>query len=198
MYRSRIMIIAASALLAVAAGCDKSDEEEPAARSGVGEAQLAEPGAPQAPATGAGAAAPDRAAEPGAPGAAPVPGTEPAPGAAPAAPGTAGPPPGAHGGAGDMAGTPPTGEVTGAELDKFVEAVPKVQAVQEKYAPRINSATSQEEAQRTQRQALGEIEEALDAAGLTTVEYAMLAERIDGDPALQQRVQTRLAQQGQN
>jgi hypothetical protein len=203
MYRIRMILFVAIPLLVggLVAGCDRSDD---GAQSGVGEPELADPVPPAAPADHA---APSTAPEGTAP-----PATDPQqPGSAQPAPSAAqgGHPPGAaqggqaagaqgHGQAPGTPAAPPAGKVTDAELDKFVAAVPKVQAVQEEYAPKINSAQSQEEAQLVQREALGEIERQLQTAGLTTAEYGMLAERIDGDPALQRRVRDRLGGEGTN
>lgn len=191
MYRSKMTLLAVIPLLVAGlVGCDKSDDP---ARSGVGEPELADPVPPAAPAQNTEPQA-TGAAQPGAE--QPMPGAaQNQPGAQPGAQGQPGP----HGQApGTTAVAPATGEVTDAEIDKFVAAVPKVQAVQQEYAPKINSAQSQQEAQQVQREALGEIERQLQTAGLTTAEYGMLAERIDRDPALQERVRDRLGEEGTN
>jgi len=76
-----------------------------------------------------------------------------------------------------------------AKLDAFVDAFIVVAGVVDRWQPRIEAAASEAQAQDLERQARGEMIDAIEAVdGITAAEYSAIAEAMDGDPTLSKRL----------
>lgn len=82
------------------------------------------------------------------------------------------------------------------QLDDFADAFIQTQELGERVEAQMRQAQTQEEAQQIQQQALVELEQEVEATGMDFEEFLMIAERIERDPALQQRLETRLQERG--
>lgn len=83
-------------------------------------------------------------------------------------------------------------EVTSEQLDEFAEAFKEVQAIQGEVQERLQAVQSQEEAQQVQQEIVAQIQERVESTGMEFQDYMMLAQRLEQDPALQQRLESRL------
>lgn len=79
-------------------------------------------------------------------------------------------------------------EVTDQKLEQFVEAIGEVQEVQTSYSERLQSAEDQDEAESLREEARDEMIGAVKDTGLTVDEYNLIAQRLQTDPALAERV----------
>lgn len=84
------------------------------------------------------------------------------------------------------------GEVTSEQLDEFAEAFKEVQEIQGEVQERLQAVTSPEEAQQVQQEVVAQIQERVESTGMAFQDYMMLAQRLEQDPALQQRLESRL------
>ncbi len=129
--------------------------------------------------------APGQAEAPGQPGQAEAP-ERPAPGEAPGAPGEAQQPPQMAQPGGQME------EVDDSTLDEFAEAFTEVQKVQSELQAELQAVESPEEAQAVQQEVVAKIQEKVESTGMEFQEYMMLAQRLERDPELQQRLEQRM------
>ncbi len=94
-----------------------------------------------------------------------------------------------------MQGQDQGGEVSDEQLDNFGEAIEAVQELEEEGddpEARMQEADSQEEMQQIQQELIGEIQGAVEDAGMEFGEFMMLSQRIQQDPELQQRLSERV------
>ncbi len=96
------------------------------------------------------------------------------------------PAPQGHPGMGEAQAAEP---VSDEEIEEFAAAYLQVEDVQEELEAELRAAESQEEAQAIQQRAMGEMQEAVNETGMDFETYAMLAQRLQGDPELIQRVE---------
>ena len=112
--------------------------------------------------------------------------TDPAGGAPPA--GEA-PPMGGEGQPG-MAGEVPQGEpVSDEDLEAFAAAYLEVEDVQQELEAELHAAESNEQAQEIQQRAINEIRDAVEETGMDFESYGMIAQRLQQDPELIERVE---------
>lgn len=78
--------------------------------------------------------------------------------------------------------------VSDQELKQFVVAVSNVQAVQQQYAQELQNAEDQSKAQALRQEAQQSMVEAVQETGMTVPEYNQLAQRVQNDPSLIQRL----------
>ena len=123
-------------------------------------------------------------AEPGA--------ADPAGGAAPPPQGA--PPETAQGGQPPMGGAPEGEAVSDEELEAFAEAYLEVEDVQQELEAELHAAQSNEEAQEIQQRAIAEIRDAVEETGMDFETYGLIAQRLQQDPALIQRVESTIEQ----
>ena len=167
-----VITLAATFGFAGLAACDAPEEgEQPAA-----EAQEEAPEAPDQPA--AEGEAPDLQEPPAAEG--PIDG-----------PPEGQQPPGAMGAEHDE-------EVTDEELDEFGEAIEAIQELEEdgSLQERMGEAEDPQEAQQVQQEIAQELEETVEESGMEFTEFMMLAQRMEHDPELQQRLSDRVDIEG--
>ena len=79
-------------------------------------------------------------------------------------------------------------EVSDEQLRQFVEAASEVQSVQEEYAAEIQSTQEAEEAQSLRQEAQEKMVQAVEDSGLTVSEYNLIAQRLQQDPSLANRL----------
>jgi hypothetical protein len=90
--------------------------------------------------------------------------------------------------------TPPPQDEAGAaevsedQLVQFVEAASEVQTVQQEYAAEIQSTQQADEAQALRQEAQEKMVAAVEGAGLSVSEYNLIAQRLQQDPALANRL----------
>lgn len=89
--------------------------------------------------------------------------------------------------------TQPSASVTidDATLDTFARASIKIDALSQKWQPQIASAETPAEQQNLRRQAIGEMERAVQAEGMTVAAYNEIVEAARSDEALAQRIEQR-------
>lgn len=83
----------------------------------------------------------------------------------------------------------PLGHVSDTDLEKFINANVEVSKVREEYAVKFNHAKDQEKAQELQQEAQDEMLSAVEESGLDASSYNMLAEQIQSNTELQERIQ---------
>jgi hypothetical protein len=79
-------------------------------------------------------------------------------------------------------------QVSDQQLQQFVTAVTGVQSVQESYAQEIEAADDPADAQDLQRAAHSDMVQAVEESGLSISEYNLIAQRLQTDPTLAQRL----------
>lgn len=79
-----------------------------------------------------------------------------------------------------------------AEVETFAAAFLEVMAVQQSFQERAATAQSPEEAQSLQTEFEAEVEQAVESEGMTMDRFQDMAEALQSDPALQQRVEAEL------
>jgi hypothetical protein len=79
-------------------------------------------------------------------------------------------------------------EVSDEQLRQFVDAATEVQSVQEEYAAEIQSTQEADEAQSLRQEAQEKMVEAVEGAGLSVSEYNLIAQRLQEDPSLANRL----------
>lgn len=86
------------------------------------------------------------------------------------------------------------GEVTDEQLDRFAEAVEATNTLQQEQdlERRLHQADSPQEQQEIQQEFVSQLETEVEETGMSFVEYMSLAQRIEHDPALQQRLAERM------
>lgn len=91
---------------------------------------------------------------------------------------------------------PEAGEVDDETLDQFVDAVINTASIEESAEERMAEAETPEEAQQVEMEIIAEMEEAIEASGLTFEEYVQIAQQLQTDPELLERFRTRLEERG--
>ena len=94
-------------------------------------------------------------------------------------------------GASSQQGAPAT-EVSSTKLDKFVVALERVHSIGSKASAEMEQSRDMEEAQQIQQRAQGEMVEAVEEAGLTVDEYNRIAQLMNSDPQIKERIDARL------
>ncbi|NGP53760.1 DUF4168 domain-containing protein [Thioalkalivibrio sp. XN8] len=94
-------------------------------------------------------------------------------------------------GTGQAQAAPPA-DVPGAKLDQFVVALEEVHAIGSKATEELEQSGDMEEARLIQERAQGEMIEAVKDAGLTVEEYNRIAQLMNSDPTIQERVNKRI------
>lgn len=84
---------------------------------------------------------------------------------------------------------PQAQEVSDEQLRQFVEAAGEVQSVQEEYAQQIQSTQEADEAQTLRQEAQEKMVSAVEDAGLSVSEYNLIAQRLQQDQSLAERLQ---------
>ena len=79
--------------------------------------------------------------------------------------------------------------ISDAKLQQFTDAVAEVQAVQQEYAQAVEQAESQEDVQTLRTDAQQEMQSAVEDTGLSVPEFNLIAQRLQSDPQLVQRLQ---------
>ncbi len=79
-------------------------------------------------------------------------------------------------------------EVTDAQLEQFVDAATEVQTVQQEYAAEIQATQEQAEAQSLRQEAQEKMVEAVEGSGLSVSEYNLIAQRLQQDQSLVERL----------
>lgn len=79
--------------------------------------------------------------------------------------------------------------VSDTELRQFVTASVEISKIREDYTQRLNNAKDQPIAQQLQEEAQDKMISAVETTGLDADEYNQLAERIQSNPELQERLQ---------
>lgn len=77
-----------------------------------------------------------------------------------------------------------------ATLEKFTMAMEAVSTVANKYDPKFKEVESPEEAQKIQKQAQAEMVDEIEKTGLTVDKYTTIAQRVQTDETLRERVLT--------
>ena len=86
----------------------------------------------------------------------------------------------------------PRAEVTSAKLDQFVVALERVHEIGTKASAEMEESRNMEEAQQIQQRSQGEMIEAVEDSGLTVDEYNRIAQLMNSDPEVQERINSRL------
>jgi len=79
-------------------------------------------------------------------------------------------------------------DVSDDQLRQFVDAASEVQSVQEQYAAEIQSTQEAEEAQSLRQEAQEKMVQAVEDSGLSVSEYNLIAQRLQQDPSLANRL----------
>lgn len=87
---------------------------------------------------------------------------------------------------------PAQGPVSDEQIESFATALQSVGEIQSEYSAKLAEAQEPEAQQQVQMEAQTKMLQAVEAEGLTAAEYNSLAQRMDSDPELQQRVQAEL------
>jgi hypothetical protein len=87
---------------------------------------------------------------------------------------------------------PGTTEVSDEQIEQFAEAYSEVAQLRDSYTQQIVQAEDPDRATELQQEANEKMIEAVEDKGLTVGEYNMIAEAMDRDPELQERVLQRL------
>ncbi|MBX2861148.1 MAG: DUF4168 domain-containing protein [Vampirovibrio sp.] len=85
-----------------------------------------------------------------------------------------------------------TPALTDAQIEQFAKAAQAVEGVHHKYADQIDRADNQAAAQALNVKAIEEMKAAIQAEGLTAVEYKSMLQTVQQDTALQQKVKAQL------
>ena len=85
--------------------------------------------------------------------------------------------------------------VTDAQLEKFADAYGGIRSVQQEYAPKIRGAEDKSERTRLKKEGQQEMVAAIRGAGLEISEYQQLGQRLNGNRALQKRLQQIMQEQ---
>lgn len=107
----------------------------------------------------------------------------------PATGGTAGAAPAAGG---DPAGAAAAANVDDQQLEQFATAYREVEDVQQDFEKQLQGVSSQEEAQEVQQKAVDVMRTRIESTGMPFEEYARLAQQIQTDPRLQDRLEEKL------
>jgi len=83
-------------------------------------------------------------------------------------------------------------EVDEATIDKFADAMGKVQVIQQSVSQQLQAVENDDQARELQLQAQDEMIAAVKETGLTVEEYNNLAERAQQNPQLRQQVMEKL------
>jgi len=75
------------------------------------------------------------------------------------------------------------------ELKQFAMAAVEVQKIRDAYMPKVEAATTDEQRQQVQTEALDEMTKAVTASGLTVDGYNEIFSAAQDDPALARRIQ---------
>ncbi|NHA15430.1 DUF4168 domain-containing protein [Thioalkalivibrio sp. XN279] len=86
----------------------------------------------------------------------------------------------------------PRAEVSSAKLDQFVVALERVHSIGNQASAEMEQSRDMEEAQQIQQNAQGQMIEAVEEAGLTVDEYNRIAQLMNSDPEVQERINSRL------
>jgi GTP1/Obg family GTP-binding protein len=87
-------------------------------------------------------------------------------------------------------GEAPAANVTDDKLENFVDAATEVQNVQTTYTERMKQAADQQQAQSLRQEAQDKMVSAVEESGLTVQEYNLIAQRLQTDPALAERMKS--------
>ena len=87
---------------------------------------------------------------------------------------------------------PQSPELSDETLEQFTDAMAEVRSIGQEYSDRIANAEGAEEAQALQRDAQEEMMSAVEEAGLSVQQYNAIAQRMNQDPELMERVQDML------
>jgi hypothetical protein len=87
-------------------------------------------------------------------------------------------------------GEAPVANVTDDKLENFVDAATEVQNVQTTYTERMKQAADQQQAQSLRQEAQDKMVSAVEESGLTVQEYNLIAQRLQTDPALAERMKS--------
>lgn len=87
-------------------------------------------------------------------------------------------------------------DVSKAQLQQFVQAFRQVQTVQQKYEPALKGKDP-EKTQDVQNQAAQEMVSGIEKSGMTVQQYNQIAQTLNSNPDLRQKVLAMLNQQGQ-
>ncbi len=82
----------------------------------------------------------------------------------------------------------PSVDVSDAQIDQFAEAYMEVAELRETYTDQIVQAEDAERATELQQEANSKMIEAVESTGLTVAEYNSIAEAMDADPELRERI----------
>lgn len=82
----------------------------------------------------------------------------------------------------------PMEPVTDKQLEKFVDAATDVQEVQATYAQRMQEVQDQEQAQSLRDEAQNKMVGAVEESGLSVQEFNLIAQRLQTDPELAERL----------
>ena len=80
-------------------------------------------------------------------------------------------------------------DITDDELLQFVDAALEVRDVQQDYSQRIQATEQTDEAQKLREEAQDEMISVVEDSGLSVTEYNLIAQRLQTDTALAQRLQ---------
>ncbi|MBD3620028.1 MAG: DUF4168 domain-containing protein [Chromatiales bacterium] len=83
-------------------------------------------------------------------------------------------------------------DVDDATLDKFVVAYADIQALQQEFATELEQVESQEEAAALQQETQQKMVEAVQDSGLSVPEYNTVVQALDQDPALREKVESKI------
>lgn len=83
----------------------------------------------------------------------------------------------------------PAADWTHEQLESFVEAALSVDRVVEKWAPQMDQAANQSEADAIRAKATAEAAQAIESEGITVAEYQQIAAAAEQQPALRDRLQ---------
>lgn len=89
----------------------------------------------------------------------------------------------------------PTGggeSVSENDVESFARAYLQVMAIQQDFGPKLQNASSQEEAKSLQTEAQEAMASAIETEGMTTDEFEALGQSLNTDEELRQRVETKL------
>jgi hypothetical protein len=79
-------------------------------------------------------------------------------------------------------------EVSDGKLRQFVEAATEVQTVQQEYAGAIQATNEPDKAKSLQQEAQDKMVKAVEDSGLSVSEYNLIAQRLQQDPSLTNRL----------
>lgn len=96
-----------------------------------------------------------------------------------------------------MAPAPEAAEVDEAQLQKFADVVVATSELEGEIEERMRNVETQEEAQQVEMEIMATVEQEVTSAGLTMQEYAQIAEQLQFDPQLEQRLRDELEDRGE-